>query len=666
MRYVRILKVSGSAENKRLFFGRMSAGLALAALLSAASPARAADYMWTVNTTAGQALTDGIGNAPGGTNWSLNGDISSRVTWPNSTSDTAVFGVGSGTAGLVTTTAPMTANGLKFAQPGSGSYNIMIGSNANSITLGGSTPTITANSGVSATIEANSAGVDGRLIGNDITITGGGTLILKNMSTSSASTAGLMALGRGSANNTNTSITQDGNTTVNFNGSGGFSLSNDGSGSNLGGSGKSTYTLKSGTLAGNDATVGNNFLQVGRNWAAEFKQEGGAVNLNPTGNALIIGGRGNGTFTMSGGTFSATAGSMVMSLNTPSAGSSPVSALSISGGTMRIGGTSTMANVAGSSSSVTISGGEMATNTLVKGAGTVTSFGFSGGTLRPYNNNATFGSTTSGNNFTITLGGTGATFSGIDNAASTSRTTTVEALLSGTGRVNVNGSRVVFGNASNSYTGATVVAGGTLALDADAVFSTSPSIVVGSAASSGAALDLTAKATAFAFGSGQTVSGIGSVLMPTNGVTVAGFLSPGDGGAGTLAFANARTLDIQSAITGGSGRFLFDLGTTSDLVTVATGTLAIGSGNLQFDDFTFNLSPLTTGTFRLFSASSIAGTITSDTAARTGSLGSGYTGTLEQGAGYIDLVVVPEPGTLALAGLGIGCGAFFALRRRRK
>jgi fibronectin-binding autotransporter adhesin len=640
--------------------------------LAVAGPASAADYTWTTNTTAGQALTDGAGNfTAGGFNWALNGDINSRVVWPASTSDTAVFGAGSGTAGQVVTTAPMTANGLKFAQTGSGSYTILLGSNVNSITLGGTTPTITVNSGVSATITANSTGGDGRLLGNDVTITGGGTLTFSLMSTTANSTTGgLAALGRGSSNNTNTSITQDGNTTVNFSGSGGWTLANDSSGNNVGGSGKATYTLKSGTLAGSSGTANDNFLQIGRNWAAEFKQEGGTVSLNATlANTLTIGGRGNGTYTLSGGTFSATAGGLLMSGNAPSSGSAPVSALSISGGTMRFGLAGVMASASGSSSSVTLSGGELAINTLTKGtSGTVTSFAFSGGTLRPYNSAATFGSTNAGNNFTITLSGTGATFSGTDNATSAARTTTVEALLSGTGRVNVNGGTVQFGNSGNNYSGATVIAGGSLKLDADASIASSTSVVVGSTGSSGATLDLTAKAAAFAFGSGQTVGGIGSVLMPTNGVSLAGFLAPGDGGIGTLTFTNARTLDLEPAIDAGSNRFLFDLGAgdVSDLVSLSTGTLNIGSGKLQFSDFAFSLSPLSQGTYRLFSASTISGTLTSDTAARKGTITGAYTGELVQGAGYIDLVVVPEPGAVALVGIGLGFGVVCLRRSRQK
>jgi fibronectin-binding autotransporter adhesin len=639
--------------------------------LAFAGPASAADYLWT-NAENGLGV-DGSG-ATSWTTWKY--PVSGGGGYVSSFDNRMVFGVGSsGTAGTITSGTTYSANGIWFKKPFAGSYNLNLTSTTNFLTLGGSDPTITVDSGVTGTI--TSANGNGRLGGANVRITGGGTLTLAGMGAANAA-AGLEAFGRGvTANNpqnSNTSIVQDGNTTVRYSGDGHIILASDSTSANLGGTGKATYTMKSGTLTHLEAWGG---LLVGSNWAADFVQEGGLVSMSAVGqffnaNKLQIGLRSNGSYALSGGTFLAvTAGTrsnMVMSSASPTSGAAPVSSLTISGGSMLLNGDGTMANVTGSSSTVTISGGELALTNLKKGSGTVAAFTFSGGTLRPYDINATFGSTTAGNNFTITLSGTGATFSGLDAAAGTARTATVEALLSGTGRVNINGGTVVFGNASNSYSGATVIAGGSLKLDADATFASSTSVVVGSTGSSGATLDLTAKAAAFAFGSGQTVGGIGSVLMPTNGVSLAGFLAPGDSGIGTLTFTNARTLDLEPAIDAGSNRFLFDLGAgdVSDLVSLPTGTLNIGSGKLRFSDFAFSLSPLSQGTYRLFSASTINGTLTSDMEARKGTITGAYTGELVQGAGYIDLVVVPEPGAVTLVGIGLGSGLVFLRRSRRR
>ncbi len=93
-------------------------------------------------------------------------DDATDVLWPNSTSDVAIFGAGSGVAGSVTV-GTVTANGLTFSAPGSGSYTLAGGT----ITLGGTTPTIAVADGVSSTIASV-------ISGTTLTKAGAGTLTL--------------------------------------------------------------------------------------------------------------------------------------------------------------------------------------------------------------------------------------------------------------------------------------------------------------------------------------------------------------------------------------------------------------------------------------------------------------------------------------------------------
>lgn len=107
----------------------------------------------------------------------------SDVAWSNTTNatDTAQFGGGtSGTAGPVTV-GTVTAGGLVFEPASSGSYTLTGGT----ITLGGSTPTITAN--VGAAIASTLAGTAG------FTKTGAGTLTLTGNSTGLTGTINLNA-----------------------------------------------------------------------------------------------------------------------------------------------------------------------------------------------------------------------------------------------------------------------------------------------------------------------------------------------------------------------------------------------------------------------------------------------------------------------------------------
>ncbi len=237
---------------------------------------------------------------------------------------------------------------------------------------------------------------------------------------------------------------------------------------------------------------------------------------------------------------------------------------------------------------------------------------------------------------------------------------TVGGVISGSGGLTKAGAGTLTVNAANLYSGTTSISGGTLALGSSGSFANSPAISV----AAGATLDLTSKTAGFTFGSVQTLGGLGSVALPTSGtVSLQGFLAPGGVSAGTLAFTNAGTFDIESAITSGTGRLQFGLGPTgaSDRVNVSGGTLAIGEGFLNFDDFAFtDLGGFGPGTYTLFSAAAISGTLGTTT---SGTIG-GFDSSLAVTGGDIQLVVVPEPQGLFFAGLGVAAAAWAGRRRR--
>ncbi|MDY0169156.1 MAG: autotransporter-associated beta strand repeat-containing protein [Thermoguttaceae bacterium] len=147
-----------------------------------------------VNVTRAAVLTyDADAVAPGpqdgaGAGWNTTNanfwNGSGNVVWPDTTTDEAVFGAGSGAAGSVSV-GTVTANRVTFNAPGSGSYTLSGGT----ITLGGTMPTIAAN--VGATITSTIAGtsgltkdggsvltLDGLLDYSGDTIVDGGTLVL--------------------------------------------------------------------------------------------------------------------------------------------------------------------------------------------------------------------------------------------------------------------------------------------------------------------------------------------------------------------------------------------------------------------------------------------------------------------------------------------------------
>ncbi|MDB6173324.1 MAG: outer rane autotransporter barrel domain protein [Chthoniobacteraceae bacterium] len=204
---------------------------------------------------------------------------------------------------------------------------------------------------------------------------------------------------------------------------------------------------------------------------------------------------------------------------------------------------------------------------------------------------------------------------------------------------------------ANSYTGGTTINAGTLRVNN----------LTGSGTGTG---NVSVAAGARLGGSG--IVGAGGAVS----VSISGKLAPGNSGlvsAGKLTFdLGTGALDVEGAVTAPASASLeFNLGSVNDSVLLTTGTLHIGTGVLNFDDFLFTRDAgFTGGDIVLFDSNNpIDGTLGT---ALSGSLGGGAFGTIQFGDNNHDLVlhVIPEPGSALL--LAAGAGILGAFRRRRR
>jgi len=178
---------------------------------------------------------------------------------------------------------------------------------------------------------------------------------------------------------------------------------------------------------------------------------------------------------------------------------------------------------------------------------------------------------------------------------------------------------------ANTYGGATTVSAGTLKLTGGAAVGGSSGLSI----ASGASLDLSALVSGLTLGTGQSLSGAGSIL---------GDLVFGQGS--TLVFSTTDTL----AMSGGTASFF-------------AGTPGSRFG---IDDLVGISSSTPTGTYTLISGTVDTTNLDNLGSANPYNLGGGVSAYFESGS--LNVVVVPEPSGWLLAGLGLTAAAWAARR----
>ncbi|MFM8498004.1 MAG: beta strand repeat-containing protein [Planctomycetia bacterium] len=344
----------------------------------------------------------------------------------------------------------------------------------------------------------------------------------------------------------------------------------------------------------------------------------------------------SGGITLGGGTLEMTSGFTLASGRTITAAASTASTLAVTTGTVSYGGPFTGSgnlDKAGAGRFVVSNASSGYSGIFTVSAGTleVTGSGaFANATLSQTGGTLLLAPAGGGDVFIPDLGGSGGTTE--IAAGATARVggpgnSSYNGRVRGQGGLQKDGAGDLTLNGDNDFAGNTRIAAGKLKLGSAGGLSATPLIEI----DTNAIFDVTAKSGGFAIGNGQKLGGRGTIL-------------------GDLEF--------------GSG---------SLLVFDATGPLLVGSGSASFSPgfgvaSIFGLSSSTPdGTYTLLNETT-GGGINFTNLVNVGqsnayNLGSGKTAYFQQGS--LQLVIVPEPSALALAGLGIGLACYTARKRRQ-
>lgn len=604
---------------------RLASASLVLALLASVQSVSAANYGWDPGLTPGTP-SGGTGTwNTTNTNWS-NG--ASDVAWPSfvaANEDKAIFG---GTAGAVTLGSSLSAGGVVF--------------NTSGYSLSGAT--------VDLTLNSNSTGGDAFVVGAGV----------DNISVSLRK----LILTNGGAGNIGDLINLDkvnfGSTIVAVSGSRQFTLANS----------SSTATTTFTNFAGSSGTGTNGaslYLNVGNLTIANLSSGSAASALAAASSTATNAGlafRYNGTDSTQVGTLTLTGNNTL--LNNAGTGTYGINflnphatydiqhdnALGARDGANALTDTFIEFNGGRLTSS---NGARTLENTIINQTGNFTIQGSNAITLTgAYTNSG--GNRTLTNSNTAGLALSGPVFLANDNA--TARTWT----LAGTGNTTIGGA-IANNNAGDSVASAfTVTNTGTTTLTGVSTYTGATTISAGTVLQNGSHVGL----GAYSVANGATFGGTGSVNLSAgaNGVTFANGAKLQASSADSLAFSfGGGTLDLSGALAAATPSMSFTLGAPGSTVVSAT-SASIGSGLLEFDDFSFSTGVgFGAGTYTLFDLTSLGGTLGSSLAGTVGGLGAVIG--LDGNDIILTVSAIPEPSSFAaLAGLA-GLGLVAARRRRR-
>jgi autotransporter-associated beta strand protein len=577
--------------------------LAFAALSSAL---RADSLTWDSSGLNPNAPVDGAGAWDTSTALWSNGSVDS--IWDNAGNNTAVFGSSNGAAGTVTV-GTITAGGITFNPATSGSYLLSGGT----LTLGGSTPTITTNA--NAEIASAIAGTTG------LTKEGSGVLTLSGTNTFT----GGLKLNAG---------------TVSFLVAGNLS------------SGPVTFGGGSLRFAGG-ATIYNS---VNRTWVvgtsgATFELANSGSNYVVYSGTMNFTGSGARAITLTGTNSSTAVSSLNIAITDGTGGATSV--VKNGSASWLLGGANTYTGSTTVNAGVLILGGSLSTSSTVyiaAGASVRLATDQTIGNLQDgVGGGGYLGRAYSGGPSTATI--QSGRFSGQVYDVSTGRITAVAKTTGGILRLS---------GMTNTYTGGTTISGGTLLINN----TSGTGLGVGNVTVTNATLG----------GNGYSALGTAASHTIGSGGVIAPGDSEINGGIGTLTLNGANSTGAILDMQAGSS-FSFNLGAGDANDTLRFYTYAGASDFLRDSGgVVLNFSGALAGTYDLFRFYSNAGTTLTDAgftqATSNFTLGSGLTGynatwdysTL--GVISLTLTAVPEPSSAVLFGLG-GLCAMVLWRRAR-